>query len=93
MSYSITGNSGHIAYGIKRFVVDTEAEIDNLPIYITSGSVAFVIETSKTFMLNNAKEWKEVEVGGGGGGSGAGNIYDGGNIDTDVIDIILDGNV
>ena len=58
--FTIIGNSGHTAYGIKEFVCDTIADIDELPIDIPAGSTAFVIEGSKVFMLNNKKEWVEI---------------------------------
>lgn len=53
----IVAQSGHNAYGIKQYVVDTEKEIDNLPIDDQMGSSALVIETSDVYMLNGKKEW------------------------------------
>ena len=58
--FTITGNSGHVAYGIKEFMCDTVADIDDLPIDIAIGSTAFVIEGSKVYMLNNQRRWVEV---------------------------------
>lgn len=58
--FAITGNSGHVAYGIKEFVCDTVADIDELPIDIAPGSTALVIDGTKVFMLNNQHEWKEL---------------------------------
>jgi hypothetical protein len=58
--FTITGNSGHTAYGTKEFLCDTIADVENLPIDITVGSTALVIEGSKVFILNNKKEWVEI---------------------------------
>lgn len=58
--FMVIGNSGHVAYGIKEYVCDTTADIDDLPIDIAIGSTAFVIEGSKVYMLNNQRKWVEV---------------------------------
>ena len=58
--YSISSNSGHTAYGTKDFICDTVADIADLPIDITPGSTAFVIEGSLCYMLNNSQTWVEV---------------------------------
>lgn len=58
--FTITSNSGHVAYGTKDFVCDTIDDIQDLPIDISAGSTAFVIEGSKAFVLNNEHEWKEI---------------------------------
>lgn len=58
--FSIIGNSGHTAYGTKEFLCDTLADVESLPIDITPGSTALVIEGSKVFILNNEHEWKEL---------------------------------
>lgn len=55
-----TKNNGHIAYGVCEFVVDTVADIDNLPIEVAMGSTVFVIATSSVYMLNSDGEWKEI---------------------------------
>lgn len=85
--YSIGKNSDTIGYGIKKFFVDTEVEISNIPLEtVFPGSTAFVIENSKSYMLNNQFQWIEISSGGGSAGGG-GNIspddeinYDGGTV-------------
>lgn len=80
--YSIITENGITKYGIVEFIIDTEADIENLPGGIAPGSIAFVVESSKTYMLNNDLEWKLVNLSGGGDGGGSGLtdelIFDGG---------------
>ena len=52
--------SGHTAYGLKEFALDTPEDLNNLPIDITPGSIAFIISTGSVYMLNNQSEWVEV---------------------------------
>lgn len=52
--------SGHTTFGVKEFVVDTEGEVFHIPTDCAVGSTAFVISTSKAFMLNGEKEWVEI---------------------------------
>ena len=56
----IMKNSGHITYGLKEYVVDSESDIDLLPIDGVMGSSAFVIETGNVYMLNGKKEWVKI---------------------------------
>lgn len=79
----IASNSGKIAYGIKKFILDTENElplVDTTNLY--PGSTAFIIESSNNYMLNSQLEWKKVTLAGSGGGSndpsGDDIIYEGG---------------
>ena len=60
MAVNIVSSSGHVTHGVKEFVVDTEAEVQYCPRDCEPGSVAFVINNSKAFMLNSSKEWVEV---------------------------------
>lgn len=66
--FSIISTGGHKAYNLQSFVVDTQADLDNLPIDIHAGSTAFVIEKSQYYMLNNQKTWVLVNLGSSGGG-------------------------
>lgn len=80
---TIGANGQKIAYGIKHYNVDTEAELAHLdPTYEYMGTTAFVIETSKYYMLNGSKVWKEISPYGSGDGSNSGTeiIYDGGGV-------------
>ena len=68
MNQNILSQSGHTAYGIREFVIDTDDDIENLPIDIPMGSAALSIESGNVFILNSKDEWKN--VGGGNGQSG-----------------------
>ena len=57
---NLLSQSGHQGYGIKEYVLDTPADLDNLPIDAPMGSTAFCIETSSVYVLNGKGEWKEV---------------------------------
>ena len=43
---NLLSQSGHQGYGIKEYVLDTPADLDNLPITDKTGSTAFIISTS-----------------------------------------------
>lgn len=58
--YSLYANDDDVSYGIKKFVLDSEEDVDILPTNIKAGSSALVIGTSQFYMLNNQKEWVEV---------------------------------
>ena len=55
--YSLYANDDNISYGIQRFIVDTEEDIDFLPISTKPGSSALVIDTSSFYILNHSKKW------------------------------------
>lgn len=57
---NITSSGGHTAYGHKEFMIDTVADLDDLPINIPMGSVAFCIATSDVYMLNGSREWVKI---------------------------------
>lgn len=78
---NIISNSGRTAYGIQHFVVDEQADVAKIsPNQCAVGSTVFVIATSKYYMLNSKKEWKNVDLGTGGSSGPAGDIivYEGG---------------
>lgn len=56
----ILNASGHTTYGLKEFVIDTVDDIENLPIDVPQGSVAFCIATSSVYMINGSREWVEI---------------------------------
>ena len=86
MAISIFSNSGKEHYGIKHYVVDTEAEAIMLPTSDHPGSTAFVIENSSTYMLNNTKQWKKVFLNSGYGGGNGNTTSELNNGDTAVWD-------
>ena len=55
-----TSNSGHTAYGLKSFVIDTKKDLDHLPIDVQMGSTAFCIEDSSVYMMNGSREWVKI---------------------------------
>ena len=59
--YSLYANDDDILYGIQKYIVDTEEDMEDLPNHARAGSTAFVIETSTTYILNHNKEWKEIK--------------------------------
>lgn len=74
---SIGANGQKIAYGIKHYNLDTEADLEKLPTRNEKmGCTAFVIETSTYYMLDSSYKWIEItpfgkaviEGGDGGGG-------------------------
>ena len=75
-------DGGKVAYSIKHYNVDTEYELTKFnPIYSPMGTTAFVIETSRYFMLNGEKQWIEIWPYGIPSGSGTMPsviVYDGG---------------
>ena len=54
-----TSNSGHTAYGLKDYVIDRKAELEDLPVDVPMSSTAFCIEDSSVYMINGSREWVE----------------------------------
>lgn len=88
--FGITHENNKAAAGLKRYVLDAEEDVKDLPTtgLAIPGSTAFVIATSNTYMLNNQYTWVKVNLSSGSGGSdtpdpGADNTYiwNGGTID------------
>lgn len=55
-----TSTSGHIAYGLKDFVMDKKSDLQNLPVNVPMGSTAFCIEDGSVYMINSSGEWVEI---------------------------------
>lgn len=55
-----TSTSGHTAYGLKDFVIDKKADLQNLPVNMPMGSTAFCIEDGSVYMINSSGEWVEI---------------------------------
>ena len=84
---NIKANGNKIAYGIKHFVLDDFKDLESLNAYeLTAGCTAFVIHTSKQYMLDSNKKWYEIKSSGGSSGGGGGSsdnediIYEGGEV-------------
>lgn len=95
----IRANGRKIAYGVKHFVLDTFDDFSKLEGYVLKPScTAFVIDTSKSYILNSKFKWVEVKKLGGGSSSGGGGSsgdedYDGGSIDGTDPDGSIDGEL
>lgn len=58
---ALMGQGGHTTYNLKEFVLDSEDDLENLPVEgIPMGSYAFVISTSEVYMFNSNKEWIKI---------------------------------
>ena len=58
---TIGSNGQKIAYGIKHYNLDTEADLQNMPrSKKMMGCTCFIIETSKYYMLNSNQKWVEI---------------------------------
>lgn len=95
---TIGANGKRIAYGIKHYNLDTEADLEKMSVQDKPmGCTCFVISTSKYYMLNGNLEWIEISPFGtntttnGGGGSGGDIIVPPSDDEED--DIIYDGGV
>lgn len=91
---TIGANGKRIAYGIKHYNLDTEADLEKLPRHGNyMGCTCFVISTSKYYMLNSNLEWIEISPFGTNTTTGEGGdiIVPPGDEEDD--DIIYDGGV
>lgn len=91
---TIGANGKRIAYGIKHYNLDTEADLEKLPRHGNyMGCTCFVISTSKYYMLNSSLEWIEISPFGTGSTTGGG----GGDIivppEEDQDDVIYEGGI
>lgn len=57
---NVSANSGHTAYGLKEFIIDTKEDLEELPVDVTVGSTAFCIADSAVYMLNGSRKWVEI---------------------------------
>ena len=88
MAYTAIYANGSTFNMVKKVVIDSFNEIYEIDTsQLSPGSTAFDISSSKTYMLNNKKQWIEVQIGSSGGGTD----YDGGTPGASGGDIIYDG--
>lgn len=52
MGIGIYSNSGHTAYGVKEFIVETIKDIENLPLDCQLGSAAICLEDGKVYFYS-----------------------------------------
>lgn len=80
MAYTTIYSNGTTFNMVKKFVIDSFDEIQEIDTsQLSPGSTSFDISSSKTYMLNNNKQWIEVQINTSGGAI-SGNIYDGGGV-------------
>lgn len=95
---TIGSNGQKIAYGIKHYNLDTEADLKKMPVgNEIMGCTCFVINTSKYYMLNGQKKWIEITpfgkvVSSGDNGGNDDNTPDNPDIPEDD-DIIYEGGI
>lgn len=58
--FNIIKQGEHSTPYVVEYVVDTLADVANLPTNNAPGSTCIVIETSDVYMLNNKEEWKKL---------------------------------
>lgn len=85
--YNILANRKR-SYGIKTFLVNTMADIDAIPLSLSTiavGSIAIIAETGEKYILNQFRQWELLSSSGesSGGDSGEIVIYEGGDLMTD----------
>lgn len=55
--FSLYGQNGQIAHGIREYMCDTKDDVKDLPVNISPGSMAFIIDTGDLYILNHSREW------------------------------------
>ena len=69
MAYTAIYANGSTFNMVKKFVIDSFNEIYDIDTsQLSPGSTAFDISSNTTYMLNNKKQWIQVQVSTGGGG-------------------------
>lgn len=66
---NIISSNGEIHYGVNEYIIDTNKELEKIPLSAAAGSTAYSIEDGKTYIKNNKNQWMEYqlnEVSGGG---------------------------
>lgn len=61
MNYNYISQGGNKQYNVVDLVVDTDADVADLPTNVAPGSTCFVVDTSKAYMFKISGEWKELE--------------------------------
>ena len=93
--YNILTNSGKRVYGVKAFMVKTEADIDNIPLLATvaPGSTVIVTDTSKKYILTRDRIWKPIGESESEEDESTEVIYEGGDINSgvDLADVKYEG--
>lgn len=61
MAYQIISNGSNIASSVVELVVDTLADMDDVPTTFGIGSDAIVLEDSSVYILGNDHVWHELD--------------------------------
>lgn len=86
--YNLIYQNNKFTYGLKKFVVDTIADISEIPATtLSKGSTAFVRSTADTYIYGDNNTWSKLPKSSGGSSGGGDNpsedntyIWDGGDI-------------
>lgn len=60
MAYKVISNGVNIQSSVVEIVVDTLAELDDVPTDFGVGSDCIVLENSSVWMLGNDRKWHEL---------------------------------
>lgn len=89
MQYNVLSNRKR-AYGVKTYMVNTLADIDDIPLTLAStvpGSIAIVAETGDKYILNLNRQWELIKSSDSSSGGDSGDIrYEGGDLMDEIPD-------
>lgn len=83
--YTILSNSGRRVYGVKRYMVETLADIDSIPLLATvaPGSTVLVAASKQKYILTKERIWIPLSANAPSDVDEI--VYEGGNIETDPV--------
>ena len=62
--YSLYANDDNITYGVKKFIIDTEANVEELPTNVKPGSSALVLSNSSIWVFGFDEKWSKIKDNG-----------------------------
>lgn len=65
--YTLMSEEGRVKYKVYEFIIDTAADLADVPTDVGIGSKVYCIEDSTVYMLNNSRDYVEVSFSSGGG--------------------------
>ena len=90
--YSLISHRGIYNEAIKKYIVDYEYNVGDVPTDAPAGSECFVIENSATYMLNHEKRGVKVYLSAGYGSGSGGSVPDDDNSNPDK-QVVYEGGV
>ena len=60
MAYKVTSNGTNVQSDVVEIVIDTKADLDDVPTTFGIGSDVICLEDSLVFMLGNDRAWHEL---------------------------------